>query len=228
LSVISCNIWLSYWSPAPSTTTLPISEPHSKIVCMNKFLDKEQQRQWTWHDMTYLLSSIGHGFLPLQAALSLQEIPIPILGLLDSMDLTRSCPLWWFWHEQLFFTRYSSHTAQPAQHSTAAVVDLELILTKLGNAECYECQKKNRQKEKSEPKAPVQQQNWSVLEKKHESSWIWNWLIPTTTNSDLEKNNKEISGLKNTKGKRLWILRSSIFHIKKKSKERNRVVFFSK
>lgn len=116
LSVISCNIWLSYWSPAPSTTTVPISEPHSKIVCMNKLLDKEQQRQWTWHDMTYLLSSIGHGFLPLQAALSLQEIPIPILGLLDSMDLTRSCPLWWFWHEQLFFTRYSSHTAQ---HSTA-------------------------------------------------------------------------------------------------------------
>jgi len=83
--------------------------------------------------MTYLLSSIGHGFLSLQAALSLQEIPIPILGLLDLMDLTRSCPLRWFWNEQLFFTRYSSHTAQ---HSTAAVIDLELILTKLGNAEC--------------------------------------------------------------------------------------------
>jgi len=55
LSVISCNIRLSYWSPAPSTTTLPISEPHSKIVRMNKLLDKEQAAavDMTWHDMTW-------------------------------------------------------------------------------------------------------------------------------------------------------------------------------
>jgi hypothetical protein len=40
----------------------------------------------------------------------------------------------------------------------------------------------------------------ACLKKQHENSWIWNCLIPTTTNSDLEKNNKEISGLKNKKG----------------------------
>lgn len=51
LVVIICNIWLSYWSPAPSTTPLPISEPHSKIVRMNKLLDKEQAAavDMTWH-----------------------------------------------------------------------------------------------------------------------------------------------------------------------------------
>lgn len=58
LVVIICNIWLSYWSPAPSTTPLPISEPHSKIVRMNKLLDKEQAAavDMTWHDISALLN----------------------------------------------------------------------------------------------------------------------------------------------------------------------------
>jgi hypothetical protein len=131
LSVISCNIWLSYWSPAPSTTTLPISEPHSKIVHMNKLLDKEQAAavDMTWHDISALLNWTWISFFAGSFIITRDTDTNPWIPGLDRSDKKLSIVMVLAW--TTVFLPDTHHI----QHSTAAV-DLQLILTKLGNAEC--------------------------------------------------------------------------------------------